>query len=106
MTRDEIFERIAEILADSFELDRAEIKPESTLYEDLDLDSIDAIDIFVQLREVTGRRPDPNDAKQIRTVEELVTFVEAEIAKGPEAEDAQGGPPDAREILGGGDGGS
>jgi acyl carrier protein len=106
MTRDEIFERIAEILADSFELDRAEIKPESTLYEDLDLDSIDAIDIFVQLREVTGRRPDPNDAKQIRTVEELVTFVEAEIAKGPEAEDAQGGPPDPREILGGGDGGS
>ena len=106
MTSDEIFERIAEILADSFELDRAEIKPESTLYEDLDLDSIDAIDIFVQLREVTGRRPDPNDAKQIRTVEELVTFVEAEIAKGPEAEDAQGGPPDPREILGGGDGGS
>ena len=106
MTRDEIFERIAEILADSFELDRAEIKPESTLYEDLDLDSIDAIDIFVQLREVTGRRPDPNDAKKIRTVEELVAFVEAEIAKGPEAEDAQGGPPDPREILGGGYGGS
>lgn len=106
MTSDEIFERIAEILADSFELDRAEIKPESTLYEDLDLDSIDAIDIFVQLREVTGRRPDPNDAKKIRTVEELVAFVEAEIAKGPEAEDAQGGPPDPREILGGGDGGS
>jgi acyl carrier protein len=106
MTRDEIFERIAEILADSFELDRAEIKPEATLYEDLDLDSIDAIDIFVQLREVTGRRPDPADARKIRTVEELVAFVEAEIAKGPEAEDAQGGPPDPREILGGGDGGS
>lgn len=106
MTRDEIYERIVEILSDSFELDREEIKPESTLYEDLDLDSIDAIDIFVQLREVTGRRPDPAEARTIRTVQELVEFVEAEIAKGPEAEDPEGGPPDPREILGGSDGGS
>ncbi len=75
MTRDEIFERIVEILADSFELDRAEIKPESTLYEDLDLDSIDAIDIFVQLREVTGRRPDPAEARKIRTVQDAVDYI-------------------------------
>ncbi len=102
MTRDEILTRIVEILTDSFELDPAEIKPESTLYEDLDLDSIDAIDIFVQLREVTGRRPDPAEARKVRTVQELVEFVEAEIAKGPEAEGDQGGPPDPREILGGG----
>lgn len=106
MTRDEIFARIVEILADSFELDPAEVTPEATLYEDLDLDSIDAIDIFVQLREVTGRRPDPAEARQIRTVEELVEFTLAEIAKGPEAEDAEGGPPDPSAILGGGDGGS
>ncbi len=100
MTRDEILQRIVEILADSFELDPGEITPESTLYEDLDLDSIDAIDIFVQLREVTGRRPDPAEARKIRTVQELVEFVEAEIAKGPEAEDSAGAPPDPNEILG------
>jgi hypothetical protein len=40
MTRDEIFTRVVEILTDSFELDASEITPESTLYEDLDLDSI------------------------------------------------------------------
>jgi acyl carrier protein len=57
LTREEIQARIVEILSESFELDPQEIKPESTLYEELDLDSIDAIDIFVQLREVTGRRP-------------------------------------------------
>ena len=55
MTRDEIQARIVAILADSFELEPGEIKLESTLYEELDLDSIDAIDIFVQLREITGR---------------------------------------------------
>jgi acyl carrier protein len=101
MTRDEIFQRIVEILADSFELDPKEITSESTLYEDLDLDSIDAIDIFVQLREVTGRRPDPAEARKVRTVGELVAFVEAEIAKGPEADDGSG-PPDPREVLGNG----
>jgi acyl carrier protein len=90
MTRDDILQRIVEILTDSFELDPTGITPESTLYEDLDLDSIDAIDIFVQLREVTGRRPDPAEARKIRTVQELVEFVEAEIAKGPEADEGDG----------------
>jgi acyl carrier protein len=96
MTRDDILQRIVEILADSFELDPTAITPQSTLYEDLDLDSIDAIDIFVQLREVTGRRPDPAEARKIRTVQELVEFVEAEIAKGPEADD---GPSDPGNIA-------
>jgi len=80
MTRDEIFKTLVEILSDSFELEPDSIKMESTLYEELDLDSIDAVDIFVQLRDVTGRRPDPEKAKKIRTVEELVAFVEDEIA--------------------------
>jgi len=100
MTRDEIQARITEILVDSFELEASEIKMESTLYEELDLDSIDAIDIFVQLREVTGRRPDPEDARKVRTVQELVEFVESEIAKGPEAEEEGGAPPDPRELFG------
>ena len=80
MTREEIYQSIVEILSDSFELDADTIKPESTLYEELDLDSIDAVDIFVQLRDLTGRRPDPERAKEVRTVDELVTFVEEELA--------------------------
>ena len=79
-TREEVLERIVEILSDSFEIEKSKIKPESTLYEELDLDSIDAIDIFTQLREVTGRRPDPAEARNVRTVSELIEFVFAEIA--------------------------
>lgn len=100
MTRDEILARITEILVDSFELEPDEVKPEATLYEELDLDSIDAIDIFVQLREITGRRPDPEEAREVRTVDELVKFVEAEIAKGPQSPDEVGAPPDPRELFG------
>lgn len=81
LSRDEIFAKIVEILSDSFELDPKKITKESTLYEELDLDSIDAIDIFTQLREMTGRRPDPADARKVRTVDELIDFVLAEIAK-------------------------
>ena len=80
MTRDEIFHTLVETLSESFELDPAEIQRESKLYEELGLDSIDAVDIFVQLREVTGRRPDPAVAREIRTVDELITFVENELA--------------------------
>jgi acyl carrier protein len=79
-TRDQILAKIVEILAD-FELDPKTITPASTLYEDLDLDSIDAIDIFTDLRELTGRRPDPADARKVRTVGELIDFVLAEIER-------------------------
>ncbi len=80
-SREEALSTIVEILADSFELDPKKITPSSTLYEELDLDSIDAIDIFTQLRELTGRRPDPADARKVRTVDELIDFVFAEIDK-------------------------
>ncbi len=79
MTRDEIYETLVEILAESFELDESEIQRDSKLYEELGLDSIDAVDIFVQLREVTGRRPDPTIAREVRTVDDLINFVESEL---------------------------
>jgi acyl carrier protein len=79
MTRAEIYQRITGILVKTFELDPADIRPESRLFEDLDLDSIDAVDMFVELHEVTGRRIDPQAARHIRTVEDIVTLVETEL---------------------------
>jgi acyl carrier protein len=79
MTRAEITERVVGILVKTFELDRADIRLESRLYEELDLDSIDAVDMFVELHEVTGRRIDPEVARKIRTVQDIVDLVEAEL---------------------------
>jgi acyl carrier protein len=81
MTRAEIYNRIVGILVKTFELDPADIKPESRLFEDLDLDSIDAIDMFVELHDVTGRRIDVAVARKIRTVDDIVNLVEAELAQ-------------------------
>ena len=92
MTRDEIFEHIAEILSSSFEIPRESIERSSTLYEALGLDSVDAVDIFMQLRELTGRRPNQADARVVRTVDELIDFVLAERER---AAAERAGPPPA-----------
>lgn len=101
MTRDEIYDTLVDILSESFELDRGEITREAKLYEELGLDSIDAVDIFVQLREVTGRRPDPSEARKVRTVDELITFVEHELEAKRLGlpEPAFQGPPDPKAMV-------
>lgn len=71
MTKNELFERIATILHDSFEIEPARITPEARLYDDLDIDSIDAVDLIVQLKPLLGRSLQP-DAFKVRTVQDIV----------------------------------
>lgn len=75
MTQDEIYRAIARVLQDTFELDPSLIKPEARLREDLDIDSIDAVDLIVQLKPLIGRRPDPDDFKQVRTLQDVVNVL-------------------------------
>ena len=75
-TRDEIFNTIKEILIKEFDCDEAKIKIESNLVEDLDLDSIDAVDLVVKLQTIINQKVDPEDFKQIRTLQDVVDAVE------------------------------
>lgn len=59
-----------------FELPPERIVPAARLYEDLDIDSIDAVDLVVELKKFTGRRIDANDFKSVRTLNDVVTAVE------------------------------
>lgn len=72
MSRDELFIWVADLLAEMFELDRAALTPASNLYTDLDIDSIDAVDLAVQLKQLTGKRLQPEVFKTIRTVADVV----------------------------------
>ncbi len=72
MNRDELFTWVADLLADMFELDRASLSPASNLYADLDIDSIDAVDLAVKLKQMTGKRLQPEVFKTIRTIEDVV----------------------------------
>ena len=72
MNRDELFVWIADLLAEMFELDREALTPESNLYTDLDIDSIDAVDLAVKLKQTTGKRLQPEVFKTIRTIDDVV----------------------------------
>jgi acyl carrier protein len=72
MNRDELFAWVADLLAEMFELDRGSLGPASNLYADLDIDSIDAVDLAVKLKQMTGKRLQPEVFKTIRTIEDVV----------------------------------
>lgn len=72
MTKDELFARISAILRDSFEIDPVRITPGANLYADLDIDSIDAVDLIVQLKPILGGQLQPDAFKSVRTVQDVV----------------------------------
>ncbi|GGX86780.1 acyl carrier protein [Litchfieldella qijiaojingensis] len=74
--RAEIFTHVHKTLVEMFDLDAGDIKPEARLYEDLDIDSIDAVDLVVELKQFTGRRINPDDFKSVRTIDDVVNAVE------------------------------
>jgi len=79
-TRDTILATLGQNLHEMFEVPLDRIKPEARLYEDLDLDSLDAVDLAVHLQELTGRRIAPAEFKTVRTVGDVVERVHALLA--------------------------
>ncbi len=75
-SREEIFDIVYDILVKDFECSREDLKPETRLFEDLDLDSIDAVDFLVRLQKLTEKRVNPEDFKKIRTLDDLVNVIE------------------------------
>lgn len=76
MTRDEALGKLAGILAELFETPREKVVPEASLFEDLDLDSIDAIDLVLKIQALTGRHIVPQDFKHVRTVNDVLDCIE------------------------------
>ncbi len=70
-----IYDALKDILQELFEIEASEISPDSNLYEDMDIDSIDAVDMIVKLKEITGKKLQPSDFKQVRTVQDVVDAV-------------------------------
>jgi acyl carrier protein len=80
MTRDDIYAKLAGYLEDMFEVPADKISLEAKLFEELDLDSIDAVDLVVKLQELTGRKIKPEQFKMVRTVGDVVDQVHALLA--------------------------
>ena len=75
MTAPEAEAAVRRILVEDFEVDSEKLRPETNLFAELDLDSIDAVDLVVRLQQETGKKVNPADFKQIRTLKDVVTAV-------------------------------
>jgi acyl carrier protein len=80
MNRDQIYARLTELLIRQFEVPGDAISLGAHLFEDLDLDSIDAIDFMVTLEEETGLRVEEDELRALRRVEDIVELVYAKLA--------------------------
>ena len=74
-SKKEIYNKLCEILEEEFETEKSTITPEANLFTDLDLDSIDAVDLAVRLQQFTEKRITPEEFKQIRTINDVVDAV-------------------------------
>ncbi len=72
-SRQAIFEQLKKVLVESFEFDEESVTLDAELYGDLDIDSIDVVDLMVELKEITGKKLDPESFKEVRKVDDVVT---------------------------------
>lgn len=76
MTREEVYSWLVGALTNLCELEPEKIRPEATL-ADLDLDSIDAVDVVAEFQKLTGKRMKPEAFKSVRTVDDVVSVLHA-----------------------------
>ena len=77
MDDNELFARIKSILVDQFEVEESAVFLEADLYQELEIDSIDAVDLLVQLKELTGKRIPPEAFKDVRTIRDVLDALTA-----------------------------
>lgn len=75
-THEDIMNKLTEILVEDFEIEKSAVVPTANLFEDLELDSIDAVDLAVKLQYFTDKKISPENFKKIRTIEDVVNAVE------------------------------
>ena len=83
MTNQEIIEKIKNILIEEFEVEEELIKSDSNLYEELELDSLDSVDLVIALENEFGfkidRTKDEEALRQMRTLNDVATFIRLKI---------------------------
>jgi acyl carrier protein len=68
----QILAKIKAALADLFELNEAAIVPKAKLYEDLDIDSIDAVDLLIDLKKTIEVEISPEEFNEVKTIQDVV----------------------------------
>jgi acyl carrier protein len=74
-TREDIFETLRSALVELFELEPERVNLQANLYQDLEIDSIDAVDLIDHIKRKTGKKIAAEDFKAVRTVSDVVEAV-------------------------------
>lgn len=75
MSKDDLFAKVRDVLVKDFEIEEDKITPDAKLGEDLDLDSIDAVDLIVKMRQFVGGKIDPELFKTVKTLQNVVDIL-------------------------------
>lgn len=76
MTKDEIFTKLKDVLVKDFDIDESDILPDANIVTDLDLDSIDAVELIVKMKPLLNGKIEPEDFKSVKTVQDVVDILE------------------------------
>jgi acyl carrier protein len=79
-TKAEIFDRLRGVLVELFEVDPSKVTLDARLHDDLEIDSIDTIDLILTLKDMTGRKIQPDQFRHVRTVGDAVEAIHALMA--------------------------
>ena len=77
LPKDEILDHIKQVLTDLFEVEAEQVALNSRIYEDLDIDSIDTIDLLIELKRILKKDIDPQAFKGAQTIGDVVTIIAA-----------------------------
>ena len=76
LAQETVLEKLREWMEELIEIAPEDVQIESNLASDLDVDSIDAIDLVVKIKELTGKQVNPEDFKNVRTVQDVVVVIQ------------------------------
>ncbi len=75
MDTENLYLKIRDILVEQFDVEESSVTMDANLYEELEIDSIDAVDLLVQLKEMTGRKIAPETFKEVRTIRDVLDAI-------------------------------
>jgi len=98
MARPEVVDTVHRILVEEFELEPEQVTAEAHLIDDLELDSLDAVDLIAALEDAFGGRVDEEEARKVRLVSDIYALTEAAIERAKAKAEAAAAPSQALEA--------